>query len=526
MEILQFESYKIKKLSSQDMAQYFEKAFANPKVQHMIKSSKKLSAAESNFQHFGNMLQAYVSATGDTSDQMIETLAADFEQHADKLTQSVNSDKIDGVQTFFADHVLPHIIKYYRPDYDGNPLTLEETSDILKRIKLNCQNNRFKTHSFNGALLEEIKTNGLDIHKEKFLQEYATLREAEMFQPYQTGNLLFCELSKATFGYALRAPERLALSICPAERQKDDQPTREYLSEGLEQGLAQKNLSPEKYKSVMAAGHKMIDFYFGKNNQSAIAFMSDTKGIDTDANGYNASLKRMFMDYFFKLKVEKFCQAQNNPELYEQFVKALNDAKNQAEFAPMDKCIKEFSHLYPDNNLFEQPIQNAFIKAVTNDCLNNFMYNGNADGYRIASGKLETDKFSVATIPNPIEMYTMHRKLEYEIEKEKYMAEEYNRELYETKYAFAIKSGRTPGESFEDYCAENISNIYFLSGKRTNGIKIENPKYTNWKNDKGYNDPQSEASIALKQKINHEKDKRTPLSLNSAIKQFYGDERF
>ena len=358
-----------------------------------------------------------------------------------------------------------------------------------------------------------------------FLEEYAKLREVGMFQPYQTGNLLFCEMSKATFGYALRAPERLVLSISPMERQKDDQSTREYLSEGLEQGLSQKNLSPEKYKSTMAAGHKIIDFYFGKDNQSAMAFMSASNDINTEVVGHNNELKRVFMNYFFKLKVKEFCQAQNNQELCEQFTKALDHIQTQGDFVLMDECIKEFSRLYPNNSLFEQPLQNAFIKDVTNGCLNNFMYNGNADGYRIASGKLEPDQFSVATIPNPIEMYTMHRKQEYEIEKEQFLAEEYSRELYESKYAYAIKSGRTPNESFEDFCVENISNIYLGFGRGKDGIKIENPKYTNWKIDRGYDNPNSEASLALKQKIENKKSKTISLSLQNRIKQFYGNGR-
>ena len=223
----------------------------------------------------------------------------------------------------------------------------------------------------------------------------------------------------------------------------------------------------------------------------------------------------MFMDYFFKSKVEKFCKSQDNQELCEQFLKALNNAKTKAEFAQMDQCIKEFDRLYPDNGLFEQPIQNAFIKAVTNDCLNNFMYNGNADGYRIEGGRLGTDKFSVATIPNPVEMYTTNRKQEYAVEKEKFTAEEYNRELYESKHALAIKSGRTPDESFEDYCAQNTSNIYFLSSKGENAVKIENPKYTKWKKDKGYDNPNSEASIALKQKIDRKKGRETPKPMRS-----------
>ncbi len=502
METIFVGSDKVKKLSKEDIALYFEKAFANPRVQHMITSADKLSSAESKFQHFGNMLQAYVSATGDISEKVVEAIAADFEQHSDKLAQPVNRNKIDGVQRFFADHVLPHIIKHHIPDNDAkSSLSLQETVNLLKKIKLNCRNNRFKTHSFNGVLLNEIKTNGLDIHKEMFQKEYAILRKVGMFQPYQTGNLLFCELSKATFGYALCSPERLVRSICPMEAQKDDQPTREYLSEGLKQALSEKNLSPETQKLAMLSGQKMIDFYFGNSPKSAIAFMSDTNGINSNPLNYKSELDYLFMDYLFKSRIEKFCQSHANPQLYEQFVDALADVKQQENFEKMDKCINKFNKLYPDNNLFEQPIQNAVIKAVTKDCLNNFMHNGNADGYSIDGGRLETDKFSVATLPNPVEMFTMQRKRESLAAKEKFMAEEYNRELYESKYAFTIKSGRTPNESFEEYCAKNEANLYLLSGKGENAVKFENPQYTHWKKERGYDNPKSEASIELEKKI-------------------------
>ena len=61
--------------------------------------------------------------------------------------------------------------------------------------------------------ISALKKEGLDISKEKFKEEYAILRNVGLFQPYQTGNLLFCELSKASFGYAQYAPERLIYSL-------------------------------------------------------------------------------------------------------------------------------------------------------------------------------------------------------------------------------------------------------------------------------------------------------------------------
>lgn len=505
----------INKLSERDMADYFERAFNNNHVQDMIRTSSSLSSVKSNFQNFGNILQAYVSSTGDISDEMIEKLVSDFEKHSDKISSRVNSDKLDGAQLYFAEYVMPHIIKHHRPDYDNQQkLSLEETSDILRKIRLNCRNNRFKTHSFNGALLDNVKKNGLNIHREMFKNEYATLENAGLFQPYQKGNLLFCELSKATFGYALYAPERLFMSVCPSEGQKDTQFISEYLSEGLSQRLSEKKLSPEAYQKAFDAGEKMVDFYFGQNKNSGIAFMSDSPNIVTQDKEYCPNeLTYAFNDYFFKSKLKDFCDKNNNPSLYESFTAALDEIKNAKKFTKMDVCIKKFDAQYPDSHLFEKPVHNAVIKAVTNSCLNNFTYNGNADGYRIDGGKLDTEEFSVATIPNPVDLYVARQKTEIFIEKQKYMAEEYNRELYQKKYVLALKSGQKPEESFEEYCANNISNIYFLTRDDATGLRYDNPKFRQWKKDRGYLDPKSSASLELDKKIAEKRNKKSQSSI-------------
>ncbi len=41
------------------------------------------------------------------------------------------------------------------------------------------------------------------------------------------------------------------------------------------------------------------------------------------------------------------------------------------------------------------------------------------------------------------------------------MTEEYNRERYNKKYEFEIKTGRMPNESFEDCCSSHITDRYF-----------------------------------------------------------------
>ena len=171
----------------------------------------------------------------------------------------------------------------------------------------------------------------------------------------------------------------------------------------------------------------------------------------------------------------------------------------------MDNCIKEFNRQYPDNNLFKDVIKKAVTKSVTQNCLNNFMYSGNSDGYRIEGGKLSPDKFGVASIPNPITLYTDYKKNEIAVEKEQYMAREYNRELYEKKYILTLKSGQQPEESFETYCANNVSNTYFFTARGKNGIRVENPKYSQWKKEKGYGDSKSSASLELDSKIAKQK---------------------
>ena len=71
MQKIKWDKYEIEKLSKEDISSYFEMAYNNPIVKNMLNSSSSLSRATSNFQNFGNVLQAYVTATGDMSEEMV-----------------------------------------------------------------------------------------------------------------------------------------------------------------------------------------------------------------------------------------------------------------------------------------------------------------------------------------------------------------------------------------------------------------------------------------------------------------------
>ncbi len=498
MQKIHLGKYDIEKLSKEDLSSYFEKAFNNPIVIQMINNSSSLSQVSTRFNNFGNILQAYLSATGDLSEAMIEKLATDFEQNSDKISQPINQNKIEGIQKYFADYVMPHIITHHANKLKlKEPLSFSETANVLDSIYCTCRNNQFLTHSFNGALLKNIKDEGLNINKELFKEEYAILQEIGLYQPYQKGNLLFCELSKASFSYAQYAPERLIRTLGCMNRHEENQTINEYLTTGFQEQLSSKHLSSKQYQRYFSAGKKMIDFYFGNNAQSAIAFKPATNQPFIDDNKRaHSELRFALTDWRLNSKIEKICKNNNQPEMKNKFDEAIKEIKDLKIYNKMDSFISDFQKQYPDDKTFQTLYKEALTKAVTKDCLNNFMYNGCADGYPIKGGKLEPDNFSLAVIPNPIEQYVKNSKLINTIEKEKLMAKEYNQELYNQKYIFETQSGRIPKESFEEYCTNHFSNIYFQTSKK-NGLNMENPQYTAWKKAKGYTDPNSEASKNL-----------------------------
>ena len=62
-------------ISEQEMADYISRAFSADSVKRMITEEDTLYQGEELFQKFGNILQAYASATGDLSNETIDSLA-------------------------------------------------------------------------------------------------------------------------------------------------------------------------------------------------------------------------------------------------------------------------------------------------------------------------------------------------------------------------------------------------------------------------------------------------------------------
>lgn len=413
MEKKRIGEFEVVDISAEEMADYLTRAFSRRSTEELLTSATSLSDAESKYQNLGNILQAYASATGDLSDKTIDGLVADLAENADVLRQDYdNSRKLSPEQKYFGAFVMPKIAEVHRQRLGlSEPLSFEDSCRVLASVEAQSKNNKFKTHSFNGALLPEIKANGLDISKEKFQEEFAILRQAKMYQPYQTGNLLFCDMSKSTFGYTLRAPERLVMSLATAsDRQKDNQSVGEFLTQNLQQKLQQNETVADAEKGkVYAAGKKIIDFYFGEAHQSAVAIVKDSGEHLASGEKYKQMLGRQF-GAMFGMRLEGFCRQNQDEQSVRQYQEAVAEFNEKGDLKKLEQFTRDFAQKYPDSKLLNGVHETFMTKNMSEFGLNNFTYAGNSDGYRVPSGKLSPDKFAVAEFENPINVYVSHQK--------------------------------------------------------------------------------------------------------------------
>lgn len=412
MEKKQIGEFEVWDISADEMAGYLTRAFSRGAVKELLTSAESLSAAERRYQTLGSILQAYASATGDLSDKTVDTLAAEMSENSELLNEPYdNKRKLSAEQKYFGQFVMPKITQIHCQRLGlQEPLSFADSCKVLASVEAQSKNNTFKTHSFNGALLPEIKENGLDISKEKFHDEFAVLRQVGMYQPYQTGNLLFCELGKSTFGYTLRAPERIVMSLSTATgQQKDNQTIGEFLHQNLSENLQQKTgLSEAEKSQVRVAAEKIIDFYFGKEQKAAIAVVKDTGEHITAAEKYEPRLGSQF-GALLGMRIEGFCRQNQDETSVRQYQEAVAAFKENQQLDKLETFARDFTEKYPEGPL-KGVFETFMTKNMSESGLNNFTYEGNSDGYRVPGGKLAPDKFAVAEFENPINVYVGHQK--------------------------------------------------------------------------------------------------------------------
>ncbi|MFI3242488.1 MAG: hypothetical protein R3Y43_07980 [Alphaproteobacteria bacterium] len=478
--------YKVIDVSNKDMADYLGEALNSPDFNALIASQENVNIASSSYEYVGHLLQAYLSATGDNSKESAIEIIKDFNENRALVNKEFNRDtRLEGLQVYFAEHLMPKILQNHAQKHNISDLNnIENLITLQESIYMQSRSNQFLTHSFNGALLEDVKEDGLDITQEKFIQEFADLKSAGVFQPYKTGTLCLCELSKATFGYAY-GPERVA-SICRNfnVKQKEGQSLNSFYREGLEANLNAQDIDLETRRKAHYAGNKIIDYYFGNKTSCAIAFIKD----ETSSKQAPKRVANVFLNNFNMII--------NTWSLDDE----LKEKSNQAKENPTKRNIANYMLEYCQKNpTGARKIKAALVASITANCLTNFVRNGNADGYDAPGGKIAAEELAICSFENPNNTYNKEKKIKKE--KTKQIEEEYAYETYKQKYAIFIKKGIQPRESLEDYIKNMSAIIYdtkIIDGKK---VKQESSDFMNWKKRVGYDNPKSEKSQALDKSV-------------------------
>ncbi|MDY6407442.1 MAG: hypothetical protein SPL08_01880 [Pseudomonadota bacterium] len=399
-------------ISSDEMAKYLEQSFQNPDVAQFLNTSDDILTMTNRFRTVGRYISVYATSTGDLSQRSVSKIVSDLQRHT-----TLEHDKRAYLKEIIGPMILRQQCQKLGLSY---PVSIEDTPKLLDSIRMQSKNNCFETHSFNGALIDEVKANGLDIHKEKFQEEFKELDRVGMRQPFQQGKLLFCELSYGTFGYALRAPEKLIMAFnhVSGKKQEKTQSNRDYCLECMEDYISQKGISGSDAESIRKASRPIIDFYFRpKGNKSAIAIR---KGASLSHRpNFEEKMWQIFTYYMLKSDVSRFCKKNNDAQSLQSFEEAVKEFNQSKKHDKLSIFVQEFTEKYPQDNPIQKAHQEFLYSTLRAFCLNNYEY-ANCDGYAIPGGRLSPKEFSLAVMDNPIDNYVEYQKQQAKPPQQKY----------------------------------------------------------------------------------------------------------
>jgi len=399
----------ITKISKEALADYLERIFQNETVIRVVSSSPATRLGRGNFERIAHILNSYARATGDLSDTSIERIALSYEQYYDTYKESTNSltaprelVKLKPIQKFFRDHVMDLIIGNHVQKLSIQfPLKINDMLMILAHINAQCNSNQFLTHTFPGALIGQIDAEGLDISRELFLKEYSVLAKIAGDSPFKKGVLCVCELSEATFGYGTIGPERFTMiANDPSCKREPYESNMEFYKRNLVAVLDRKGdqLTPEERALCLHAGDSIADFYY-TNNQVGVAIIRAKDGkvdmtVDNKKSYLLGPLQAM------KFSISAFLKADS--EIAELYERAVASVKGN-DYSAIDEFFAQCQQKYPENKIVNNFLRDSMCAAMTQLSLSNFMQSY-ADGYPLPDGRLNRGAFSLAILPNPIDL--------------------------------------------------------------------------------------------------------------------------
>lgn len=408
MQTVELNGIKFNKISKEEMAAYIEKIFNNEKVKDAIlNQDRRIDARNLNDLIF-EFCTMYARSTGDLSEEAVEKIAARCQDgFAEYNVNKFKPQKYNGSAkaAYFDQTTGPLITKFWAEQLSLNKLSIASSIDILSAVSTANMINCFDTHSFSGALFDEVNQNGLDISKEMFRDEYQTLAKIGS-SPYIVGKLFNCEMSYATIGYTYSSPERLRMTLSASGKEQGrEESDNAFLNRMLIEKIESAKLSEEDKNACLAAGRTMIDFY-EQSTSSAIAIMDgqrQEKFMDM-TEGMLKSLPNieMYISYKNRKLIPK--------ELFTELKSVVKDSANPSRIANVEEVLTKIKAVSPEvekeiNILLKEAWYN---KKMTESAISNFE-TANATGYEVTGGKISRQDMGIAHFTNLVKEYPLYQ---------------------------------------------------------------------------------------------------------------------
>lgn len=347
------------------------------------------------------LLFTYLISTGDLSRINMFRIIDDYVMHNNEITNvDVRFGTLSSITVYFKNYVFPLIVEKYKKDNQKvNDLSLSDHEAIYKSMVITTSKNKFVTHSFSGALYDEVLNYGLDINRELFKKECSFLSYYGVRSPFSSGGLYLTDLSYHTIGYTLGTPEKIRISFSSLTDliKRDDETLYDFHKRVIDI-FKYENDDLENIDELIRILNSINDFYFTNDDTCvAVAYKYE----EEDIKPYMPELFEYSLDstYAYKELLEKDTYFS---DLFYGTKESLND-RTANRFDILEVLLENLTSRYPNSvetQHLKKQLEYDYFYNVTRYGLSCYD-NANGEGFMVESGKVDKDKIAVARFKNP-----------------------------------------------------------------------------------------------------------------------------
>ena len=425
------------KLASQKMAEYIEKITKHPNF--IAGLGDDFATNRTWYSAVGGALVNYATSTGDYSKSGADGVLKDMlknredfkslseEQKKDEWSRHTQEEFNNYNKELIEKSMLKQIAMQVKRQLDTTGMdNIDSMEEIIKTVKSN-QENGFYTHSFNGALLDNVDKDGLDISQETFQEEYSGVLKDSMPTSTQ-GELCLTPASQASFNYTYDVPERFVWGplggLDNSMSQEKSESLEDFYKRRLEKRIQTLKMDGTQANEFRQAVLKMIDFY-AKPKTAGIAVVPRSilgqeklvssqyqweemqKPIDIRNKILNEILeprkviKANYQEYLadpknFYQEIVKEDIIKGDPlELGEELQEELRNLRNNNSNG---NKVKDIFNKIPSSDKYKNICEKHFFWELEKHTNAGF-YAGDHEGIKIKGGKIPREYFAVAEVP-------------------------------------------------------------------------------------------------------------------------------